>query len=171
MPGGHIVFRVILEDHDGLGSVAWIDCGNLAWSDATPDVEWDADLSRVQFTVRRLMIPVGVAVAATLAVGFIWGIDALYHGPYATALNRRCQRLADRAGLVGSPESDVTKILGEPTSVWRYWSAVSMETRQPSPGADLITTHNYAPCPYVACGLFQVHCTGGIVRNTEQLDD
>ena len=112
--GGQIVFRVILEDHDGLGSVAWINCGNPAWSDTTPEVEWDADLPRVQFAVRRLMIPVGVAVAATLVAGFIWGIDALYHGPYTTAFNWRCQRLADRAGLVGSPESDVAKILGSP---------------------------------------------------------
>jgi hypothetical protein len=171
MLGGHIVFRVILEDHDGLGSVAWIDCGNPALSDTTSEIEWDADLPRMQFTVRRLMRRVGVAVAATLAVGFIWGIDALYHGPYATAFNRRCQRLADRAGLVGRPEGKVLQVLGAPTSVWRWWSMVNTQTRRPSPGAYLVTTYNYAPCPYTGFGMFQVHCTGGIVRNTEQLDD
>jgi hypothetical protein len=171
--GGHIVFRVILEDHDGLGSVAWIDCGNPAWSDTTPEVEWDADLPRVPFAVavRSLMIPVGAAATATFVFGFLWVIDALYHGPYSAAFNRRCQRVADRAGLLGSPEGNVTRTLGEPTSVWRYWSAVCMETGRPSPGAYLITTYNYAPCPFAPFGKFQVHCAGGIVRNTEQLDD
>jgi hypothetical protein len=179
MPAGHIVFRVILEDHDGPGSVAWIDCGNPAWSDPTPEVEWDADLPGVPFTVRRLMIPGGVAVAATLVVGFIWGIDALYHGPYATAFNRRCQRRADRAGLVGRSERAVVKVLGAPTSVWRWQSPVELRPRLPLPGPSsvptygdyTVTTYNYAACPYVPYGMFQVHCTGGIVRDTEQLDD
>jgi len=125
----------------------------------------------VQFTVRRLMMPVGVAVAATLVAGFIWGIDALCHGPYATAFNWRCQQLADRAGLVGRPEGEVVQVLGAPSSVWRWWSMVNMQTRRPAPGAYLVATYNYAPCPYVPSGKFQVHCTGGIVRNTEQLDD
>jgi hypothetical protein len=179
MLGGHIVFRVILEDHDGLGSVAWIDCGNPAWSDTTPEVEWDADVPRVQFTVRRLMKPVGVAIAATLMVVFLWVIDALYHGPYATVFNQRCQRLADRARLVGRSEREVVKILGAPTSVWRWQSPAEIRPRLPWPGPYsvptygdyTVTTYNYAPCPYTGFGLFQVHCTGGIVRDTEQLDD
>jgi hypothetical protein len=41
MPSSHIIFRVTLEDQDGLRSVAWIDCGNLYWGDtAPPEVQW-----------------------------------------------------------------------------------------------------------------------------------
>jgi hypothetical protein len=129
-------------------------------------------LPRVRFTVRQMMVAVAVvAMIMAVLVRVLTAIDAMSHGPYAKAFNHRSQRLADRAGLVGRPESDLTKILGEPTSVWRYWSAVSMKTRQPSPGAYLVTTYNYAPCSYVPFGMFQVHCADGMVQSTEQLDD
>jgi hypothetical protein len=136
-------------------------------------------MPRARFTVRRMMLRVGVAVAVMLVVGFIWGIDACYHGPYATAYNWRCQRLADRAGLVGRSEREVVKVLGAPTSVWRWQSPVEITPRLPWPGPSsvptygdyTVTTYNYAPCPYTGFGMFQVHCTGGIVRDTERLDD
>jgi hypothetical protein len=127
---------------------------------------------RVRFTVRRLMAVVAiVAVIMGILAPVLTAIDAIAHGPYATAFNQRCQGLANRAGLVGRPESDVVKVLGEPTSVWRYWSSVDSTTRRPVAGAYLITTYNYAPCAFVPCGLFQVHCDGGFVKATEQLDD
>src|SRR5215472_8600169 len=126
---------------------------------------------RVRFTVRRLMAVVAVvAVIMAVLVPVLKAIDAMTHGPYARAFNQRCQGLADRAGLVGSPKTDVVKVLGEPTSVWRYWSGMD-QTGRPAAGAYIITTYNYAPCPFVPFGKFQVHCDGGIVKATEQLDD
>ncbi len=126
----------------------------------------------MRFTVRRLMAVVAiVALIMGVLVPVLKAIDATYHGPYACAFNQRCQALANRAGLVGSPESDVVKVLGAPTSVWKYRSLVHSITRRPVAGAYLITTYNYAPCSFVPCGIFQVHCDGGIVRATEQLDD
>jgi hypothetical protein len=128
-------------------------------------------MSRMRFTVRRLMAVVAVvAVIMGVLVPLLNAIDAVNHGPYATAFNQRCQELADRTGLVGSPESDVIKLLGKPTSVWRYWSVEDL-TGRPAAGAYLITTYNYAPCSFVPCGIFQVHCIGGAVKSTEQLDD
>jgi hypothetical protein len=123
----------------------------------------------VRLTVRRVMVVVGIASAASLLIGFVWVVDAVAHGPYATALNRRCQRLAVQGRLVGRPETEVAKILGPPCQVWRSWSTVDSVTRQPSPGAYRVTTFNYAPCPFVACGLFQVHCRNGVVESTELL--
>jgi hypothetical protein len=111
-----------------------------------------------------------VAMFMGIVVPVLTAIDAIGHGPYATAFNQRYQGLANRAGLVGSPESDVVKVLGEPTSVWRYWSRID-STGRPAAGAYLITTYNYAPCAFVPCGIFQVHCGGGVVRATERLDD
>jgi hypothetical protein len=128
-------------------------------------------MPRMRFTVRRLMAVVAVvAVIMGVLVPILKGIDAANHGPYATAFNQRCQKLADRAGLVGSPESDVVQVLGEPTSVWRYWSVRNL-TGSPAAGAYLITTYNYAPCSFVPLGIFQVHCIGGAVKSIEQLDD
>ena len=127
-------------------------------------------MSRTRFTVRRLMAVVAVvAVIMGVLVQFLKAVDAAIHGPYATAFNQSCQQLADRAGLVGSPESDVVKVLGKPTSVWRY-SSVRDLTDRPAAGAYLITTYNF-PCSFLPCGIFQVHCIGGVVRSTEQLDD
>jgi hypothetical protein len=80
-------------------------------------------LSRVRFKVRRMMVAMAVTAAACLLTGALWGIDALARGPHATAFNRRCQRLAHRARLVGRPEAEVVKVLASPREVWRYWSA------------------------------------------------
>ncbi len=113
------------------------------------------------FTIWRLMIAVAV-------VAFLFGVvrpaflvfDALSHGPFTVAYNRDCQRLADEARLIGKPESEVIKVLGEPTSVWEYdhpdgWTK----------------TFNYAPVSFVSSGKFQVHCRDGVVKILEQLDD
>ena len=120
--------------------------------------------------LKRVVRNLGLVLVASLLAGCLSFYDAATHGPYARAFNQRCQRLADRAGLVGSPESDVVKVLGKPTSVWRYWSATDLAGR-PVAGADFIATYNYAPCPFAPCGMFQVHCRSGIVEATEQLDD
>ena len=104
----------------------------------------------MRFTVRRLMaVAAVVAVIMGVLVPLVKAIDAANHGPYARAFNQRCQELVDRAGLVGSPESDVVKVLGKPTSVWRYWSVTHL-TGNPAADAYLITTHNYAPCSFVS---------------------
>jgi hypothetical protein len=75
-------------------------------------------LPGMQFSVRRMMAVVAVvAVMMCVLVSLLKAVDAANHGPFTTAFNQRCQELADRAGLVGSPESDVRKVLGKPTSV------------------------------------------------------
>ena len=117
------------------------------------------------------MLRLGLTITAALLVACLWVFDAFTHGPYATAFNQRCQSLADRAGLVGSPENNVVKVLGKPTWVWKYWSSIDTTTGNPSAGAHFTVTYNYAPCPLAASGLFQVHCTKGVVKATEQLDD
>jgi hypothetical protein len=110
-------------------------------------------LPRVRFTVRRLMLV--VAVLATLALlGLVLpALDAASHGPYSTWYNRRCQKIANEAGLVGRPERDVIRVLGAPTYTYG--------TR----------TYNYAPCPWAPTAKFQVHCEGGFVTGVEQFDD
>ena len=80
-------------------------------------------------------------------------LDAASHGPYSTWFNKRCQRLADKAGLVGRPEADVTKIMGPPTYTY------------------LNTTYNYAPIWWLPTAKFQVHCEDGVVISVEQFDD
>jgi hypothetical protein len=53
-----------------------------------------------------MMIVVAVvAVIMGVVVPVLEAIDAMAHGPYATAFNQRCQALANRAGLVGSPRA------------------------------------------------------------------
>lgn len=128
-------------------------------------------LPGVQLSVRRMMAVVAiVAVIMSVSVSLLKAADAANHGPYATAFNQRCQELADRAGLVGSAENDVVKVLGKPTSVWRHWSQWH-PNGHPAPGACINTTYNYAPCSFLPCGVFQVHCAGGVVKSTERLDD
>jgi hypothetical protein len=128
-------------------------------------------LPGMQFSVRRMMAVVAVvAVIMCVLVSLLKAVDAANHGPYTTAFNQRCQELANRAGLVGSPESNVRKVLGEPTSVWRRRSQWHTDGR-PVAVAYLNTTYNYAPCSFLPCGKFQVHCVGGVVESTEQLDD
>jgi hypothetical protein len=93
-------------------------------------------MPRMRFTLRRLMAVVAVvAVIMGALIPVLKAIDAIAHSPYAMMFNRRCQALANRAGLVGSPESDVVKVLGEPTSVWKYWSLIDSTTGSPAAGA------------------------------------
>ena len=107
---------------------------------------------RTRFTVRRLMAVVAVvAVTMGVLVPLLKAIDAANHGPYTISFNQHCQELADRAGLVESPESDVPKVLGRPTSVWRHWTKRE-PLGPPAPGAYLKTTYNYAPCSFLPCG-------------------
>ena len=128
-------------------------------------------LPGVRFSVRRMMAVVAVvAVIMSILVSLLKAVDAANHGPYTISFNRRCQELADRAGLVGRPESDVVRVLGEPTSLWRSWSQWYPNGR-PADGAYLITIYNYSPCSFLPCGKFQVGCVGGVVTSTEQLDD
>ena len=133
-------------------------------------------MPRVRFTVWRMLVTVAVTIvavtiAASLLTVVLWALDALNHGPYATAFNRRCELLVVQARIVGRPEAEVAKVLGAPSEVWRYWSPENSETGQPAPGARRVTTYNYAPSPYVPAGLFQVHCYDGVVDHTELLDD
>jgi hypothetical protein len=100
----------------------------------------------------------------------IWIGDDSCHGPWAVAFNQRCQERAQRADLVGRPERDVPDVMGPASSVWRYWSETDL-SGQPVVGASFIVTYNYAPCPFVPAGVFQVHCVGGVVESLEQLDD
>ncbi len=114
-----------------------------------------------RWTIRRLMIAIAV-------VAFLFGVirpiylvfDAVGHGPYTRAFNRRCQQMADDAHLIGRPEADVIAVLGEPTSTYEYgdWDDVPLRT------------FNYAPS-LIFLGKFQVHCRKGVVRNLEQMDD
>ena len=128
-------------------------------------------LPGVQFSVRRMMAVVAVvAVIMSVLVSLLKAVDAANHGPYTISFNQHCQELADRAGLVGGPESNVRKVLGKPTSVWRYWNRWYPDGHLPA-RAYLITIYNYAPCSFLPCGVFQVHCVGGVVESTEQLDD
>jgi hypothetical protein len=53
-----------VEDKDGLGRVAWIDCGNPAGSGTIPEVEWDADLPGIW--IPHLMALLALAVTAVL---------------------------------------------------------------------------------------------------------
>ena len=105
-------------------------------------------MPRMRFTVRRLMAVVAVvAVILGVLIPVLQAVDAIAHGPNAGVFNQHFEALANRAGLVGSPESGVIKVLGEPTSVWKYWSSIDSTTGRPSAGAYLITTCNYAALP------------------------
>ncbi len=89
-----------------------------------------------------------------MALAFVYpAMDVLGHGLYSTWYNRRCQRLADEANLVGRPEADVVKVLGQPTFTY------------------LDRTYNYAPVRWFPGAKFQVHCENGIVIGLEQFDD
>ena len=99
-------------------------------------------LPREWFKVKQILLVVVVAIAAFLLTGFIWGIDALYHGPYATAFNWRCQQLADRAGLVGRPEGEVVQVLGprRPSGGGGAWKICRPGGPRPEPTLSQPTT-------------------------------
>ena len=92
-------------------------------------------------------------VLGAILIFVVPAMDALGHGPYSSWYNRRCQRIADEARLVGKPEADVVKVLGPPTFTY------------------LQRTYNYAPIPWFPTAKFQVHCQDGVVIGTEQFDD
>lgn len=114
--------------------------------------------------------------AAASAILLILGIalpllDVIHHGPYVTWYNKRCQTIATTAGLVGKPEEEVVRVLGEPTSVYEYWDAVDFDSGEPEPGAEETTTFNFAPYSFFPFAKFQVHCRKGKVRSLELFDD
>lgn len=111
---------------------------------------------RPRWNLRAMLIalPVGTVLLSVIFPA----CDAVSHGPYATWYNRKCQRLADDARLVGRPEEDIIGILGPPT--FFYGAKGSREQ-----------TYNYAPFSMFPAGKFQVHCQDGIVVSVEQLDD
>lgn len=111
---------------------------------------------------QRITISVVLLTVLLCFGAFFWVADAAGHGPYTIWYNERFEHLSLRAGLVGRPERDVVKILGHPSSVWKYENL---------PGESLTSTYNYAPCPMVATGMFQVHCRDGVVRRIEKYDD
>jgi hypothetical protein len=111
---------------------------------------------------QRTMVTVVLLIALLLCVGILSLFEAVGRGPYTTWHNERCEQLSVRAKLIGKPESDVFKVLGHPSSVWKY---------EDVPGEPTTTTYNYAPYPWVASGMFQVHCREGIVQNIEKYDD
>jgi hypothetical protein len=110
------------------------------------------------------VLGMGVLAAIGLFVLVLPALDAGSHGPYSTWYNRRCQRLADRAGLIGRPELAVVRVLGSPTFTYEFpevYPDIGKWTR----------TYNYAPCPWAPHAKFQVHCQAGIVIDVEQFDD
>jgi len=111
---------------------------------------------RFRWRLRTMLLAIPL-IGLFLSV-VIPGCDALAHGPYATWYNRRCQRIADEAGLVGRPEEVITPLLGRPTSFYGRPGAVRC-------------TYNYAPFHLVPTAKFQVHCENGIVTAVEQFDD
>ncbi|KAJ3058649.1 hypothetical protein HK102_010380 [Quaeritorhiza haematococci] len=81
-----------------------------------------------------------VFVLPVLGVGLVFvllAMDAASHGPYSTWYNRKCQRLADDAKLIGRPEAEVVEVLGPPTFTY------------------LDRTYNYAPVRWFPTAKFQ----------------
>lgn len=119
-------------------------------------------IGKPRWTIRRLMIAVAAVAFLFGVVRPIYlGIDALNHGPYTRAFNRRCQQIADDAHLLGRPEGDIIAVLGTPTEVWQYDDSFGVE----------IHTFNYCPSSWVGLGVFQVHCQKSLIIGLEQLDD
>ncbi len=96
--------------------------------------------------------------------------DALDRGPMTTEFNHRMRDRSLGAHLVGSPQDRVHLVLGEPDSVRQYWDVIGANG-VPPPGARFVTTFEYFPFGTVPFSVFQVHCTGGVVRGLEMFDD
>jgi hypothetical protein len=94
-----------------------------------------------------------------IAFPFVVWLDNRARGPYVTWYNEECQRLVDKAGLIGRPERDIVSVLGPPSYVWDYGDSSGRRK-----------TYNYAPAG-IPFSKFQVHCRDGVVESVEQFDD
>ncbi|MCA9428019.1 MAG: hypothetical protein KC994_23270 [Candidatus Omnitrophica bacterium] len=92
-------------------------------------------------------------------------------GPYVTRYNQRLMALATENNLRGKTESEVEKVLGEPTFVWRRWNKWRMDTGEPTSDAEFIVTYNYAPFRFFPSKVFQVHMKDDKVSGLEMFDD
>jgi hypothetical protein len=113
-------------------------------------------------------------LAYSLALFGYWAyatLELTTTGPYTRWYNQSRYDLAVREQLVGRPETDVEKVLGPASDVWRRWTTTNMETGRPVAGSRFVTTFNYAPFPFLPVQKFQVHCEHGKVQSLEMFDD
>ena len=115
-------------------------------------------------------------VAGVIVVGFVSCVgpyvEAAALGPYTTWFNQRMKARAERAGLVGRPESEVEEVLGRASSSYRFPAARVVS----SEGSVRVVgrpgwTFDYYPYPFLPVAKFQVHCHDGVVTGLEMFDD
>jgi hypothetical protein len=125
------------------------------------------------FITRQRII--GIALLTYLiALPVVFGVTAVGvndRNPYVRAYNEHLEKLAVDANLVGDNEERVQSVLGSATSTYEGWNITDMETGQPTPEAEYITTYNYAPYWFCPLAKFQVHCRRGVVHSIELYDD
>ena len=109
---------------------------------------------RRRWTLGRMMVGVAVVAVALVVLRPVYNfVDSWNHGPLTRAYDREHLRMADAAGIVGKPEAEAIRVLGEPTEVWEYLGKLG-PTR----------TLAYSPSQFSGSSTFQVHCQGGVVR-------
>jgi len=125
------------------------------------------------FITRQRIIGIALLTYLT-ALPVVFGVTVVRvndRNPYVRAYNERLEKLAVDASLVGGSEERVQAVLGSPTSTYQGWNITDMETGQPTPEAEYVTTYNYAPYWFFPFAKFQVHCWRGVVRSIELYDD
>lgn len=107
---------------------------------------------------------ISAAMLTPILVFVVTTAEGLMHGPLTTAFNEEMGRRARDAGLMGSSQNEVERVLGPATFVWSKEADVSR-------GEPASKTFNFARWSWVPAGVFQVHCANGVVVGLEQLDD
>ena len=119
---------------------------------------------------RQLAFLVAGLTGLGLSLPFGVMFDIFHRGPYVSWYNERCLEVSEEEELVGKPESAVTKLLGEPTSIYRGWTERGPDG-YPTPEAEWCITYNYAPYDFLPLATFQVHVVDEMVKSVETYND
>ena len=116
---------------------------------------------RQRGTLGRQMVGVGVTAVALFVLRPVYNFaDSWYHGPMTRSYDLECQLLADAGQIVGKPEAEAIRVLGEPAEVWEY--------DQPEGRTKTLA---YSPSLFSGSSTFQVHCRDGVVKGIGRKQD
>lgn len=90
-----------------------------------------------------------------IAAGYVV-FETLACGPYITWYNYRLAAIAKDHNLVGQNQGMVSRVLGDPSYIYR-----SSDDWGP------YTTYNYEPFGFIPAWKVQVHCRKGVVEGIE----
>ena len=127
-------------------------------------------MSRLRRAIFWQIILLPPYILVCLGLVFASGFEAANHGPYTWSFNFRLKTKAEQGHLVGASVSRVVAVLGSADNVMEFWEVIGADGR-PAPGAELVTTYEYYPYPWLPLSKFQVHTTSGVVRSLEMFDD